>query len=197
MGCLDLRLSRMASEAEEFFAELPTLLRGSPHALTEAEREALLAWEPRLRELCAEVTEYGVPCTLEHGDFHAPNVLTTSTSCLFFDWQEGCITHPFFSLASFLDDEASLPPGTDIKARLQDAYFEQWRDYGSLDRCRQLFNASRPLWLLYLAFQDRGQLATWWKQLANRPVLQYTGAEWSLRQRQYWLAERLRRLLCG
>src|SRR2546427_247264 len=35
------------------------------------------------------------------------------------------ITHPFFSLASFLDDEASLPAGTDVKARLQDAYFEQ------------------------------------------------------------------------
>lgn len=195
LGCLDLRLSRMALEVQDFFAELPTLLRGSSHALTEAERDALLAFVPRLRELCAQVTDCGVPCSLEHGDFHAPNVLITPTSPLYFDWQEGCVTHPFFSLASFLDDEAGLPPGSDVKALLQDAYFEPWRDYGSPDRRREFLNALRPLWLLYLAFQDRGQLATWWKQLGARPPSAYTGAEWSLRQRQYWLSDRLRRLL--
>jgi hypothetical protein len=143
------------------------------------------------------VTDHGVPETLEHGDFHAPNVLVTPTGPQFFDWQEGCIAHPFFSLASFLDGESSLPRGPDVAALLRDAYLGQWSDQSSLDACRQLLGALRPLWLLYLSLQDRHQLILWWKQLADRPVLPYTGAEWSLRQRQSWLAHRLRRLLSG
>jgi hypothetical protein len=37
LGCLDLRMGRLALEARDFFGELPALLQGSPHALTEAE----------------------------------------------------------------------------------------------------------------------------------------------------------------
>jgi hypothetical protein len=69
------------------------------------------------------------------------------------------------------------------------------RDHLSLEACRKLLALPQPLWLLYLAFQDRGQLATWWRQLGSRPLLPLTCAEWSIRRRQHCLAQRLRLLL--
>jgi hypothetical protein len=193
LGCLDLRLERLAEQVDAFVAELPWLLQGSPDRLTLEEEEALRSLVPRLQEECKTASGCGVPCSLEHGDFHAFNVAVTATGPVFIDWGEGCITHPFLSLISLLDDSALLP--ADAVTRLRDAYLTEWDRYASLGRCRQHVASLRPLFTLHRAFQDRDQLAVCWKQLGSRPLLPLTAAEWSIRNRQHWLAERLRALL--
>jgi hypothetical protein len=195
LGCLDLRPERMAAEVEAFFAEVPHLLEGAPDRLTAEEEAALWSLASGLRRQCIAVASQGIPCALEHGDFCPINVAVGGNGPRFIDWQEGCITHPFFSLVSFLSYQDRLPPEPEAAAVLRDAYLQEWQRYAPLDRSRELFATLTPIWRLYLALQDCGQLATWWKQLGSRPLLPITGAEWSVRSRQRWLAEHLRRLL--
>jgi aminoglycoside/choline kinase family phosphotransferase len=196
LGCLDLRLERLAEQVDVFFSELPWLLQGSPDRLTPDEMLALRSLVPRLQEACKMASDCGMTSALEHGDFHAVNVAVTATGPVFIDWGEGCIPHPFFSLISMLHDSVALPAEADARTCLQDAYLSEWEQHTSSDRCPQHVASLRPLYALHRAFQDRGQLAALWEQLGSRPLLPLTAAEWSIRERQRWLAERLRALLC-
>ncbi|MBB6489179.1 aminoglycoside phosphotransferase family protein [Rhizobium lusitanum] len=71
--------------------------------LTTAEISALQRSGDDVRGLCRDLAESNIPDTLEHCDFHDNNVLVNADSFLINDWGDAVITHPFFSLAGFLD----------------------------------------------------------------------------------------------
>ena len=52
----------------------------------------------RVAELAAELGASGVPASIDHCDLHAGNVLAPGDGYVFFDWHEGAVTHPFFSM---------------------------------------------------------------------------------------------------
>lgn len=58
---------------------------------------------PKFVEICQKIAHYNIPETLEHGDFHDHNILIHQEKITISDWGDAVISHPFFSLASFLD----------------------------------------------------------------------------------------------
>ncbi len=117
-GAFDYRLGRLVSEYAGIVA---------------AERPQLAGLEPRYRELCERLAGLGLPDTIHHDDFHDANVVAGDAGPRFFDWHEGCVAPPFFSMLIALRVAAWRleldPHGRELR-RLRSAYLEPWRGYG-------------------------------------------------------------------
>jgi len=73
--------------------------------MTIAELEQCRGLCSRLVSMCERLSRYKTPPTLDHCDFHDGNVLITdaTNNLTIIDWGETVITHPFFSLLTFLN----------------------------------------------------------------------------------------------
>jgi len=128
-----------AGRADELVAEgapdrrLPELRRVFEELVARKE-EAMLPLAGRVAELAGELDAYGLPATIDHSDLHAGNVLAPGDRYVIFDWHEGAVTHPFFSMmvaTRWLEHNHGVEPGGADDRRLRDAYLEPWAAYGS------------------------------------------------------------------
>lgn len=93
------------------------------------ELDRLYALYPVVGQLCNELSLCGIPETLEHGDFHDNNILLKSHHLIIHDWGDAVITHPFFSLISFLksaERNHQLNCQNSHYQVLKQAYLEPW-----------------------------------------------------------------------
>ena len=119
LGCPDRTLAVLEREIEETLAD--PLLVELPRGLEPDEVEALPALAERLRAACHRLAALDIPPTLEHGDLHPGNVRIRDGRPVFYDWTDGCVSVPLFSLPPFLEDAAA-----GARDRLRDAYLEPW-----------------------------------------------------------------------
>jgi aminoglycoside phosphotransferase (APT) family kinase protein len=93
---------------------------------------------------------YGIPESINHGDFHDGNVLVKDGRVTFFDWGDADVTHPFVSLRTFwvsieialnLDDYVFTPE----MAELLDIYLEPFENFASKDDLRKAYALSKPV----------------------------------------------------
>lgn len=129
-GAQDWRLSRLPGYYASLLANDEALLADG---LTKGELQQLTALKPQVEELCTQLATFGLPETIEHGDFHDNNVLVNSSGLVINDWGDAAWAHPFFSLARFLRSatrvHATLLDYPKIE-RLRQAYFSPWLIYG-------------------------------------------------------------------
>jgi hypothetical protein len=105
-----------------------------------SERPEVAGLLPRYRELCDRLADIGLPDTIHHDDFHDANVFADGTGFRFFDWHEGCLAQPFFSLLippRVLEWRLGLDPAGPELERLRQAYLEPWRGFGSPRELRE------------------------------------------------------------
>jgi len=148
-GCPDRRLHRLVAQIDPLLAALPEMPGVSP-----AETKQLQGLAPQLKAMCAELACYRVPHTLEHGDFHAQNIILTDEGTVFFDWSDSAIAHPFFSLSLFfrsIEQEGWFPNLSQVQSRLATAYLEPWTVYEPMDRLLTAFELARILEVLHHA----------------------------------------------
>jgi len=113
-------------------ATLPARYRDLLHhdlPLASDEIGRLRSYAPRFAELCDELTECGVPETLQHDDLHMGNVYEQAGRLRLLDWGDASISHPFASLVvtfRFLEEINNLRPTDPWFMRLRDAYLEPW-----------------------------------------------------------------------
>jgi hypothetical protein len=191
--CPDLRLDRIREGIGEFVRTAPLLLRNSPCALDEAERSRLPALVPYLHRVCKEASRYAIPPTLEHGDFGASNVQVTPNGPLYFDWSDGCISHPFFGIATFLDDWEEIYEKPGVVERLREAYLLEWFAFEPVERCRELLDLLKPLRAFHM--EHYRMLKRWRAQADAPPPSPFSGHAWALRSEQECLGNLLRELL--
>ncbi len=103
-----------------------------------------------MSKICAELAAFGIPKSLNHGDFHDGNVLIKNGRITFFDWGDADVTHPFVSLRTFfvsieialeLDDYAFTPE----MAALLDIYLKPFQIYLSRDELLKAYALSKPV----------------------------------------------------
>jgi hypothetical protein len=103
---------------------------------------------PRFTQVCEELAAFGIPETINHGDFHDGNVLVKNGRITLFDWGDGCVAHPFISLRTFfvsieialdLEDYSFTPE----MAALLDLYLEPWQRFASREDLLSAYNFSR------------------------------------------------------
>jgi hypothetical protein len=133
---------RRPAELRRLFEGVVVAERGLPDSsekLSEPERAHLLGLAGRVAELAAELAASGVPASIDHSDLHSGNVLARGDRYVFFDWHEGALTHPFFSMvvaSRWLAHKHGVEPGSTQDARLRDAYLDAWTGYASRESLR-------------------------------------------------------------
>jgi hypothetical protein len=154
MGCPDRRLDHLAESIDPLVVDPAVLLPGDEEGLSESEIDQLRGAAPRLKAMCAELAGYRVPHSLEHGDFHAGQVLVGDGRFVYLDWSDSSVAHPFYCMFLFFAYtrmEECLAAHTDMRARLRDAYLEPWTVYEPMERLREAFEISQRLAALHIA----------------------------------------------
>ena len=176
-GYADVQV-RAAGHPGELLAEgapdrrLPELRRLFEE-LVAGKLEAMLPLAGRIAELARELDDYGLPATIDHSDLHAGNVLAPGDRYVIFDWHEGALTHPFFSMmvaTRWLEHNHGVEPGGADDRRLRDAYLEPWAAYGSRAELRAALDLALRLGPLTRALG-------WDRVLGNMPA--ETAGEWA------------------
>lgn len=155
LGLQDWRMAVFPKIYADFVAD-EDLLTGE--GLAGDEIEALRERGGDVQRLCGALGAFDIPETLEHCDFHDNNVLVREEKFVINDWGDAVISHPFFSLASFLDSAArhhGLGPASDLAGDLKRAYFEAWLSQESLDQQERILSLVEILRPLEFAFNFR------------------------------------------
>jgi hypothetical protein len=123
-GAPDRRLTLLPGQFEELLGDSETLA-----SLTENELERLSKLMPRIETECRELEAYALPETIQHDDLHDGQVFVRDGRFLFFDWGDGCVSHPFFTLVvtlAVLAYRLELEHESPELDRFRDAYLEPW-----------------------------------------------------------------------
>lgn len=135
---------------DQMVSQLDHLLNDLPDYLNEEEVNELEGYRSQIRDLCWELLEYDIPLSLGHGDFWSGNVMVNMARCVFFDWSESSVTHPFFDLAFFMSGlNKYLSDNPTIFHRLRDAYLDPWVIYMDMDKLVKAFELAKPLTALH------------------------------------------------
>ncbi|MBK9924161.1 MAG: aminoglycoside phosphotransferase family protein [Anaerolineales bacterium] len=151
LGIPDHRLAVLPPLYQQLLREEESLMIGQEKGLTAEEFDKLQKLTPRFEQICMDLAAYGIPESLNHGDFHDGNVLLKNGRVTFFDWGDADVTHPFVSLRTFfvsmeialgLDDY--VPPTPEMTALLH-RYLEQWQGFASKEDLLKAYALSRPV----------------------------------------------------
>ena len=140
MEVLDRRLAMLPGQFERLLAERDALRVGLPDGLTVEEYGRLRELVPDFAALCQRLSDYGVPESVEHNDFHDGNIFVRDGRYIFADWGDSCVTHPFITLVTIrrsLENRFELAEDSAEVLALRDLYLSSWTDYGSLERLRE------------------------------------------------------------
>lgn len=130
-GVPDWRLSTLPTLYKQLLHQEALLLQDG---VTPAEIARLHTLHSHFSELCTQLATYALPETIEHCDFHDNNILIQNNQMVINDWGDTVISHPFFSLASWLNSASRHHGFTPSDVRyvfLRDAYLAKWLEYGS------------------------------------------------------------------
>jgi len=153
LGVPDWRLSKLPLLYSQLLSREDLLIADG---MTIAEFEQCRSLYPKLVSMCEQLSRYKIPPTLDHCDFHDNNVLIadTTNNLTIIDWGETVITHPFFSLLTFLNTVArhyDLKEADKTYLDLQNACFENWNKMFSKDDLAAAIDLTKQLWPVYAA----------------------------------------------
>ena len=151
LGIPDHRLAVLPSLYSQLLADTDSLMIDQEKGLTSAEFQQLQNMTPCFEQICRDLTAFGIPESLNHGDFHDGNVLLKNGRITFFDWGDADVTHPFVSLRTFfVSMEISLkldewaPPTSEMTALLH-RYLEQSEKFTPKEDSLKAYALSRPV----------------------------------------------------
>ena len=151
LGIPDHRLAALPQLYKQLLLNQPSLMIDQEKGLTSTEVKQLHELAPRFEQICASLAAYGIPESLNHGDFHDGNVLLKNGRITFFDWGDANVTHPFVTLRTFfvsmeialkLDDYA--PPTQEMLALL-DRYLGPWQRFAPKEKLLAAYKLSKPV----------------------------------------------------
>jgi Phosphotransferase enzyme family len=103
-GCTDVRASVLLENIDSFFSSMTEVMtrqtKQSPPPLNHTELTTLAK---RIREALEELMESEIPNVLGHLDCNPGNIVVSRDKCVFLDWAEGSIGHPFFTMQYLLE----------------------------------------------------------------------------------------------
>lgn len=185
LGCPERRLEGLAARIDPLLADTAAMtLPGRHGGLSAAEVQSVRGLAPRLKEMCAALLNYGLPATLEHGDFYGQNIAVTEGDYIIFDWTDSSMTHPFFIMLPWLTDFARALSGIDdARTRIRDAYLAPWTAYAPLAHLIDAFEFAQTLAPLHYALIQkaaRDQMDPPWEMelgvpFCLRKLLEYAG----------------------
>jgi phosphotransferase family enzyme len=131
LGCKDVRASSLLERVDPFFDYMTELMKAqtkqTPAPLTPSEITALAG---EIRKGLEELSESKVPNVLGHRDCNPENILVSRERCVFLDWAEGCVGHPFFTLQYLLEHWRKFNGGDHSgEEAILSAYTAPWKSF--------------------------------------------------------------------
>ena len=186
LGCPDRRLEKLQPLLAEVIATAQAGEARAAAGLTDIELKELSELLPSLTEKYQRLERFAIPETIVQQDFQWSNIAIKDSSCVFFDWQDMVISHPFFSMTRFLD-YMPVPEGVkpfspaldhpnDVRRReLRDAYLGPWQAVAPTSTLQEAFALAREVHLSYLAVR-------WFQNLKLFASEEDESVAWALRQ---------------
>jgi hypothetical protein len=127
-GAHDLRIKPLRDLVSPFIDVAAHLMEKQPKATPAVlgDMELRLLQE-RLQDALSALGDLGVPDTLGHLDLNPGNLIVSESRCLFLDWAEAYVGHPFFTFQYLLEHLRRMSSADSIsEERLVTSYLEPW-----------------------------------------------------------------------
>jgi hypothetical protein len=146
IGLPERPLTTLLDRFDRLLTDSAAMLSDRSAGLSPDQIAELRDQRPYLRRLCSELIDYGIPPTLEHGDFWAGQIIDAGDHYVFLDWSDSSIAHPFFSMLLFLmEAEDFLPRERQVRERLRNAYLHPWHSLLDKRALLRAFTIAQPL----------------------------------------------------
>ena len=163
LGCPERPLEWLEAEIDPLLGDTAAMQPQDAEALKNGEIERLRRRGPELRAMCRELAGYAVPLSIEPGDLWGVNVIAGDQACVFIDWEDASVSHPFFSpflLLASLDYTDALAHAPDARSRIRQAYLAPWREREPIrnwpaGRLELAFDVAQSLAAVHYAVQFR------------------------------------------
>jgi hypothetical protein len=128
-GCKDLRARSLIEVVDPFFDAMNELMRQqtrvSPPVLS---RHKLSDLGSTLKDALSSLDSLGFPDTLGHGDFNPGNIIVSGNRCVFVDWAEAHVGHPFLTFEYLLSHlRKDCPEAAEFEHFIWTAYLQRWK----------------------------------------------------------------------
>ena len=140
-GCRDLRAGTLLELVDPFLEVIADLMQEQskvpPPILS---RQELSDLGKTLRSALQRLQLVGIPDTLGHGDFNSGNILVGSERCVFIDWAEAHVSHPFLTFEYLIShlrkDYSTLIPFEDA---IRSSYALPWQSVSLPEHVSEAF----------------------------------------------------------
>src|SRR6185312_12058834 len=134
-GCRMITTAMLLDQIDPFFEVMARLMAKqttlSPPPLTAGALHTLAA---SLKEACIFLAEFDLPATLGHMDFNPGNIIGSPSGCVFLDWAEAYVGHPFYTF-EYLREQLSRnhPDEKTWQSEVTSCYLHPWISSSSAD----------------------------------------------------------------
>lgn len=147
-GCPNRGLLKLVESIDRLLTDTVAMKPGQPDGLSMKQIHALYYRARALKIAAHRLGTLRLPISVDHGDFWAGQIVAGNSNPVFIDWSDASISHPFFSMAFFSDDDEMRPylgDIPDIALQMRDAYLEPWTVYEPYDILTQAWSIACSL----------------------------------------------------
>jgi phosphotransferase family enzyme len=128
-GCKDLRIKTLVELVDPFLDAMHELMRQQTDVPPPVvSRDELSDLKVTLKDALSVFDSLGIPDTVGHGDFNPGNILVSENRCVFVDWAEAHVGHPFLTFEYLLSHlRKDCPDLAPFEHFIRTAYSQRWR----------------------------------------------------------------------
>ena len=140
-GCRDLRVAALLDMVDPFFEVMDGLMKQQtnvpPAILSSYELSNLSS---ALKDALHCLHTLQIPNTLGHSDFNPGNILVESQCCVFIDWAEAYVGHPFLTFEYLMSHlRRGYPELLPLETDLRCSYAKRWSNIVSAQQVAEAF----------------------------------------------------------
>ena len=156
-GCRDMRVGTVLDGLDRFFEVMAFLMsqqiKEVPPPLSQDELRTLAT---QLKALLIEFQEFDIPNALGHLDLNPSNIVVTANRCVFLDWAEAYVGHPFLTFHYLLQHLCRFQGQGLWETAVTSAYAQEWLALADPTAIRQALALSPLIAMLAYAFSADG-----------------------------------------
>jgi len=156
-GCRDIRVGTVLDGLDRFLEAIAFLMsqqtKEVPPPLSQDE---LCTLATQLKALLIEFQEFDIPNALGHLDLNPSNIIVAANSCVFLDWAEAYVGHPFLTFDYLLQHLRRFQGQGHCETAVTSAYAQEWLALADPTAIRQALALSPLIAMLAYAFSADG-----------------------------------------
>jgi Phosphotransferase enzyme family len=156
-GCRDMRVGTVLDGLDRFFEVMAFLMsqqtKEVPPPLSQDELRTLAT---QLKALLIEFQEFDIPNALGHLDLNPSNIVVTANRCVFLDWAEAYVGHPFLTFHYLLQHLCRFQGLGLWETAVTSAYAQEWLALADPTAIRQALALSPLIAMLAYACSADG-----------------------------------------